>query len=75
MASKTPTKTTRRRRTEGFGLLDVVLTFNLLTIVGLGLVPLGLVAMGNYGHVLERGYDYAQDEMKPVRPAALPQTR
>ncbi len=56
-------------RTEGFTLVETVLALSLLTVVALGLLPLGVVATStteNQGHLMARTTEYAQDKMEQL---------
>jgi hypothetical protein len=59
----------RREREHGLSLVETVFALSLLTIVALGLLPLGVVATTtteNQGHLMARTTEYAQDKMEQL---------
>jgi prepilin-type N-terminal cleavage/methylation domain-containing protein len=57
------------RRADGFTLLESVFAMAVLTIVALGLLPLGMIASNtteNQGHLVARATEYAQDKMEQL---------
>jgi type II secretory pathway pseudopilin PulG len=54
---------------RGFTILETVFALLLLTIVALGLLPLGVIATTtteNQGHLMARTTEYAQDKMEQL---------
>lgn len=61
--------TTLTTRERGFSLLESVFAMAVLTIVALGLLPLGMMASNtteNQGHLVARATEYAQDKMEQL---------
>lgn len=60
----------RRRSTQaGFSILETVIAISLLSVVALGLLPLGVIATTNtenQGHLMARTTEYAQDKMEQL---------
>jgi prepilin-type N-terminal cleavage/methylation domain-containing protein len=57
------------QRADGFTLLESVFAMAVLTIVALGLLPLGMMASNtteNQGHLVARATEYAQDKMEQL---------
>ena len=54
---------------RGFTILETVFALSILTIVALGLLPLGVIATTtteNQGHLMARTTEYAQDKMEQL---------
>lgn len=66
----TPPRLTRRRADQaGFSILETVFAISLLSVVALGLLPLGVIATTNtenQGHLMARTTEYAQDKMEQL---------
>lgn len=64
------TFTPRRRPAQaGFSILETVIAISLLSVVALGLLPLGVIATTNtenQGHLMARTTEYAQDKMEQL---------
>lgn len=53
----------------GFSILETVIAISLLSVVALGLMPLGVIATTNtenQGHLMARTTEYAQDKMEQL---------
>ncbi|MFN7916209.1 MAG: hypothetical protein U0Q55_12790 [Vicinamibacterales bacterium] len=54
---------------SGFSILETVFALSLLSVVALGLLPLGVIATTNtenQGHLMARTTEYAQDKMEQL---------
>lgn len=59
----------RLRQSSGFSLLESMFAIGVLTVVALGLLPLGMMATNtteNQGHLVARATEYAQDKMEQL---------
>ena len=59
----------RRRSERGLSLVETVFALSLLTVLALGLLPLGVIATTtteNQGHLAARTTEYAQDKLEQL---------
>ena len=59
----------RLRSDAGLSLLEVVIAMSILLVLGLGLLPLGIMAVStteNEGHLVARATEYSQDKMEQL---------
>lgn len=64
-----PSRPVRRSSEAGISLLEVVVAIGILTVLALGILPLGVMAINtteNEGHLAARATEYAQDKMEQL---------
>jgi len=65
------------RNEKGFSLIESMFAITLLTIVALGILPLGMLASAtteNQGHLVARATEYAQDKLEQLLALTFPDT-
>jgi type II secretory pathway pseudopilin PulG len=69
MTSQPDTLRLGRRAEEGFSLFETIFALGILSIVAMGILPLGLLAVTtteNQGHLMARTTEYAQDKLEQL---------